>query len=62
MGRTYDIRKILAGEVNGMKYRDFRAPWYVIAWQEVKRIALEILAGLGFLGMLVIIGIVGAMA
>ena len=45
-----------------MKYRDFRAPWYVIAWQKVKRVAMEILAGLGFLGMLIIIGIVGAMA
>lgn len=45
-----------------MKYRDFRAPWWVIAWQEAKRVVLEILAGLGFLGMLVIIGIVGAMA
>ena len=45
-----------------MKYRDFRAPWWVIAWQEVKRVAMEILAGLGFLGMLIIIGIVGAMA
>lgn len=45
-----------------MKYRDFRAPWYVIAWQEVKRVAMEILAGLGFLGIIILTILVGAMA
>lgn len=42
--------------------RDFRAPWWVIAWQEVKRAAVEALAGLGFLGIIVLTVLVGAMA
>lgn len=45
-----------------MKYRSFKAPWWVIAWQEAKRVVLEILAGLGFLGIMVITVILGAMA
>lgn len=45
-----------------MKYRDFRAPWWVLAWQEIKRVMLEALGGLGFLGIMILLAIVGAMA
>ena len=45
-----------------MKMRSFRAPWWVLVWVETKRVAAEVLAGLGFAGILLIVGIVGAIA
>ena len=42
--------------------RNFKAPWWVIAWYDFRRVAEEVLAGLGFAGILLIIGVLGAIA
>ena len=42
--------------------RDFKAPQWVIAWYDFRRVAEEVLAGLGFAGILLIIGVLGAIA
>ena len=43
------------------KYRDFRAPWWVLAWDTIKRVSRELLAGLGFASIFVIAGLLAAL-
>lgn len=60
MGRTDTVFEVLSPGGAEMKRRDFRAPWWAIAWCRLKLILRGILEGVCFGGVFVLVPIIAA--